>query len=202
MIPPRDGDPTAATGDRAYVEGLIDRLRAAGTRAHTLAGPLTSEQLNWKPAPQRWGVAQCLDHVITVNRLYLDRMREALPEARPADPGRPFRPGPLGRRFAEALGPGAPRRMKTVRRFAPSASALPSGIVDDFTEQQLELEDVYGQALAVDLTRTRVASPASRLIRFRLGDILVLLANHQERHLGQAERVTKTDGFPTSSEGI
>ena len=35
-------------------------------------GPLYSEQLNWKPNPTSWSVGQCVDHIVTTNRLYFN----------------------------------------------------------------------------------------------------------------------------------
>jgi hypothetical protein len=33
-------------------------------------GSLSSEQLNWKPNPNTWSIAQNLDHLIVVNETY------------------------------------------------------------------------------------------------------------------------------------
>src|SRR5262245_33990755 len=38
--------------------------------AKTLFGHLNSQQVNWKPAADSWSVAQCLDHLISINREY------------------------------------------------------------------------------------------------------------------------------------
>ncbi len=194
------GADTPATADSDYVEGLMRRSEEAEARALDLVRSFSQDQFNWKPGPDRWSVGQCLDHLLTANRLYLVRIRAVLPGARAADRGRPFRPGPVGSRFARSLGSNATRKQRTPRTFAPSASTLPVELAREFAAQQAELRDVMSRSLTVDLTRTRVASPVSRLIRFRLGDILMLLVNHQERHLNQAERVTRAEGFPNTAE--
>ena len=36
----------------------------------TTFGALTVEQLNWKPAPQTWSIAQNIHHLIVVNESY------------------------------------------------------------------------------------------------------------------------------------
>ena len=37
--------------------------------AHTTFGGFEARQLNWRPEPARWSVAQCFDHLLTANRL-------------------------------------------------------------------------------------------------------------------------------------
>jgi len=180
----------------SYVDDVVSRSQRVETRIRELAGKLTARQLNWKPAPDRWSVAQCFHHVHTVSRLYLANIDPVYATARAADPHGPFRPGPLGSRFAASLGADAKRKLPAPATFAPSASEIPDTVVGDLIAQQSELRAMYERVRGLDLTRTKVASPVSRLIRFRLGDILMLLANHQERHLQQAERVTQEAGFP------
>jgi len=182
--------------DQAYIDNVVTRSHQVEARIRDLAEELTDLRINWKPAPDRWSVAQCFDHVLKSNGLYLNGIDRVWATARAADPGSPFRPGPLGGRFAASLGPGAKRKLPAPATFAPAASDIPARVVDDFIAQQAELRGMYERARGVDLTRTKVASPVFRLIRFRLGDILMLLANHQERHLQQAERVTQEVGFP------
>ena len=187
---------SAAAADQAYVDGIVERSHRVQARAQTLAGGLTAEQLNWKSAPDRWSVAQCLDHLLETNGKYLVRIREACATARSADPARPFRPGAIGRRFAQSLSPEARRKLPAPGAFLPDESALPTSVLDDFLAAQVEFREMCERARTVDLTHTRIATPVSRWIRFRLGDVLMLLANHQERHLGQAERVVAHEEFP------
>ena len=34
-------------------------------------GSLNEEQLNWKPSPKEWSIAQNIDHLIVINNTYL-----------------------------------------------------------------------------------------------------------------------------------
>jgi hypothetical protein len=60
-------------------------------------------------------------------------------------------------------------------------------VVGDLLDQQDRLDAAIEAASRADLT-VRLASPASKFLRFRLGDVLLLLSRHQLRHLGQARR--------------
>jgi hypothetical protein len=48
----------------------------------------------------------------------------------------------------------------------------------------------------VDLQQVKVASPASALLRFRLGDALRMMVEHNKRDLKQADAVMASSGFP------
>ncbi len=86
------------------------------------------------------------------------------------------------------------RKFKTPKVFAPKDVDVGPGVVAAFLEQQREIERVLEAAEGVDLMRIKVTSPASRLIRFRLGDALRLMVEHEKRHVLQAIRVLDTPG--------
>ena len=53
------------------VENLIANGKIIADEIDEAFGDLSSEQLNWKPAPSAWSVGQCIDHLITSNELYM-----------------------------------------------------------------------------------------------------------------------------------
>lgn len=87
-------------------------------------------------------------------------------------------------------------KVRTLPIFDPLRQPVPPCIVERFLAHQERLLAVLAQARDADLTRTRIASPASRLVRFRLGDALLMLVGHEQRHLQQAFRVLDEKDFP------
>jgi hypothetical protein len=49
---------------------VLDEADAIAADANTLFRHLNAQQINWKPSADRWSVAQCLEHLITINREY------------------------------------------------------------------------------------------------------------------------------------
>jgi len=45
------------------LEILTEEIRSAFSN-------LDTEQINWKPSPKKWSVAQCLDHLIVTSQSY------------------------------------------------------------------------------------------------------------------------------------
>ena len=54
----------------------IEELGKVTTEAKSLFGNLSSTQLNWKPASEKWSIAQCLDHLIVSNSTYYTPLNE------------------------------------------------------------------------------------------------------------------------------
>ena len=129
---------------------------------------------------------ECLDHLVRAHGLYLESIDRSLAGSRfPSVPGVGFESGPIASRFVRWLGPDSPRRLKTTRLFKPAAvepgGTVETGLVGRFVEQQRDIVSAIDRCRGVDLQRTKVSSPASDLLRFRLGDALRLMVEHNKR---------------------
>jgi hypothetical protein len=168
-----------------------------GTRA-AFSG-LSKAQLNWKSSAKSWSIAQCLDHLITINRLYFPLFEALRPgTVRPTlwERYSPFS-GFLGRTLIRRLSPEYPRKMKTSPKAEPSASEIDEGIVDRFDRHQSELiRHLHEIPAGLDRKRTVVTSPLLRWVTYSLDDCLTILTVHEQRHFQQAKRVMETEGFP------
>lgn len=167
--------------------------------AETRFGELTPEQLNWKPEPGRWSVAQCFDHLITTQSAYfpvLDRLASGNVSPTAWERYSPFS-GLFGRMLIGALAPGNARKTKTARKSQPSDSDLGGEIIRRFAEHQSELVGrLRGLSIDLDAKSVVITSPLSSFVTYSLDDCFTILVVHGRRHFGQAERVTATAGFP------
>ena len=41
---------------------------------------LSESQINWKPSPENWSIAECVDHLIVTNKLYLKEFEKQFSE--------------------------------------------------------------------------------------------------------------------------
>ena len=168
--------------------------------ADALAAGLSEAQFSWHPAPDRWSVAQCIDHLNATAREYLPRLDDGIAEAIRRGL---YRPGPYtytwtGRLLVYLFGPESGVRAKAPKAFIPPASRPRQDIMAAFRAYQVQYIDRLRQANGLDLGRARVTSPVSRWIRMSLGSGFALMAAHERRHLAQARRVLTTPGFPTA----
>lgn len=171
---------------------VIRTLQEVTTEARAAFGNLSAEELNRKPLDGGWSVAQCLDHLITINTLYfplLDSMRSGPPTPTTWERFSPLS-GIFGRLLIKTLSPDSTRKVKTARKAHPSASAIDAGIIDRFTDHQDALiQRVRGVSPGVNHEKTIVTSPLAGFVTYSLADCLTLLAVHEQRHLAQAKRV-------------
>ena len=53
------------------LQAILVALDAADADAREVAAGLTEAQGLWREAPGRWSVSECLDHLATINTVYL-----------------------------------------------------------------------------------------------------------------------------------
>lgn len=178
-----------------HLDDLAAQLEAVGERARALSSALRDDQLLWRPDPDRWGVADCFEHLVTADSQYFPRLRAAIDEAAPALEGeRVYSPGLFARWFIRSVGPGGKMKLPAPKSFRPPPPAADAP--ERFLAGQRRIAGFLEEARGIDLQSARLASPVSPLVRFTVGEALTLIVAHQERHLEQALAVRGEPGFP------
>jgi hypothetical protein len=179
----------------AELVALEEALTANERDARTLVADLSEAQGAWRPAPGSWSIAECLDHLATANRVYLDAMTPAA--ARALADGRrrrrPALPGLIGRWFIGSLEPPAKRlfRLKAPRLIRPRDAPPLADAMAAFLASQDDVRGFLRRYAGIDLAALRFANPFIRGLRFSLATGLHVIAAHERRHLWQAWRVRR-----------
>lgn len=177
--------------------GLVDTARA---QARSVAHGLSQAQLDWQPGPGRWGVGQCIEHLVISNEEMEKAVRPKLAAARRTQTAPAYgdwKPSLMGGWLVKAVDPETKRKVKTGRVFMPGPSARPD-VLAAFERSLDTLTEVLRESDGVDLAKVRVISPASWFVRYHGGDALRITIVHLKRHLDQAARVRAEPGFPSS----
>ncbi|MGZ8376198.1 MAG: DinB family protein [Gemmatirosa sp.] len=187
--------PTAT--NREHLTRLSALVDANAAEASRLVADLDAARLLWRPTPERWSVADCLEHLVTTGAVYHPRLRAVLATAThdAALEEAPWSPTWFGRLVMRAVAPEG-RAVRARGPFIP-----PPGRIDSCARllaQQDELRTIIIDAHGADLRALRVESPLSKLLPLRLGEALEMLLVHQQRHFAQAWRVRRSAGFPAS----
>jgi uncharacterized damage-inducible protein DinB len=154
---------------------------------------LSPAQMQFKPAPDRWSVAECLEHLITVENRCLDGISNALEQ--PADAAKR---SAFDGRDDELLQVVTDR---TNRRQAPEM-ALPSS---RWSCDQLVREFEVARKRSIDLAARTDCDPRAHFFAHRaLGDLdcyqwMLLIAAHGDRHRAQIEEVLAAPDFPRAA---
>ncbi|GAB2960759.1 DinB family protein [Hymenobacter coalescens] len=154
--------------------------------------PLNEDQLNRGPAPGKWSVGQCLEHLNIIGGLYLPVINQRLRRAqeRATRPAEYVKHGFFGRRLTQAmLVPAREKPLKTPQQFAPSGYRLPRTVVEVFLRQLDDLDHQLQVARNVNANAVRIPNAIVPLLHLRLTDQLAFMVAHMQRHIAQAERV-------------
>ena len=179
-----------------FFDQLTNQVLALRVLSHQRLRPLSSEQLNRRPAYDKWSAAQCLEHLNILGGYYLPSLkaRLRLAQASGSTAGAQVRSGWLGRYFTttakekNGLGDNLLRRP---RQFAPTGTRLTGTVVEAFNRQLDELLRLLLLARQVDAGMVRVPNPLYPWLRLRLTDVLEALVTHIQRYVKQAEQIAK-----------
>jgi hypothetical protein len=169
--------------------------------AVALSSPLSDDQFMWRPSPNAWSVAECLEHLNATARAYLPALDEAIADSirRGVYGEGPFLYNVIGRLYTRFIEPPVRWRMQAAPQVYPGAGRSRREILAAFRAYQVQYIDRLRQSNGIDLARARVRSPALSWLRIPLGSGFAVMAAHERRHLWQIRKITGTPGFPTGA---
>ena len=178
---------------------LTDQLNSSTDYVHTNIEPLNEEQLNWKSAPATWSVAQCLDHLVVNNVKYFNAFDEIVNDRYQQTTWQRISPFTsfLEKKLLDFTAAIAEKKVKAPRSFSPSFSLIDKDIIQRFLQQQEKLLQYFTRLEPIaNSKKIIVSSPFSGIVTFRLNILLTALANHEQRHINQADKVLHHPQFP------
>lgn len=172
------------------LEQLRRDLGSATARLHALAGLGPDEEWHRRPPGGGWSAAECIAHLNLTAEAYLPGLDEAIRDARSAGgaPPKRIRKDFFGWIIWKSSAPDARFKVKTTPAFIPTAEASREALIADFERLQKELLDRISLADGLPVHRAKVRSVFDSRVSYSLFSALSILAVHEHRHLGQAER--------------
>jgi hypothetical protein len=151
-------------------------------------GKLNAKQLDWKPNPETWSIAQNMNHLITINESYYP----AVHAVRDGSYKRPFwgRFGfyrkMMGDFILKSVQPDRKKKIKTFLIWEPGSSDLGADILPRFLKHQQEMAQFIASCEDLLEAGAAISSPASRVIVYNLETAFDIITQHEFRHLAQA----------------
>ena len=148
---------------------LIEEFDAADRRARALAGGLSRQQLNWKPAPSQWSVGQCVEHLCVASDVYSKPIADSLP-GHPESGVEEIKPGWFGAWFVRTyIEPSEKTRKAPAPRKIKPGTEVELSVFDRFIEGNNLNRELVRRAAKLDVNRIRFRNPflpwsASRLV--------------------------------------
>lgn len=155
--------------------------------------PLSSELMNSKPTPESWSAAECFEHLLKTNGLYIPVIRNVLDkiEYQQHNSESEFKHTFIGKMIIKSVDPEQSKKYKSPKAFRINVNEVRKDILQQFFNQHLQLNSIVKNFEGVDLTKIKIVSPSSKFVKYNLGDCLLIIAYHNMRHILQAERAVK-----------
>lgn len=180
------------------MSNLKDQLSETATLAENAFRNLDSLQLNWRPHPKKWSIAQCLEHLMKSDRSYFPIFDKIISGS--YHPSWWARMSPLSRFWGQSLikysGAVVRKKIRNPGIFSPTFSEIDDGILARYLDQMEVLKDYFERIDRPELLSIKIHSPVSRFVTYSLGDTITLLAGHERRHVNQALNMMHHPEFP------
>jgi len=169
---------------------------------HEQIAVLTENQKSWKSSESSWSINEVFAHLNEYAKYYHSSFITRIDKTRFRTPRINFIPSPLGKSAWQSMKLGnaknVKRKFKTLKAYNPvyDVTLLTGSEIAEFEKGQLELLDIIEKSKEVSLRKVKVPISISALIRFRLGDALLFVVYHNERHVQQALNVISNRNFP------
>lgn len=159
---------------------------------------LTTEQINFHPLQGKWSVGECFDHLIVSHRMYYDKLAELLRSGKLIhdDKNNKVTNSLFGKILINAVSPDSVRRFNTFNKFKPTKLKIDESVFDKFILLQNKFVKLLNSFENIDFTRTKISSPVSNFIKLNVADALMIIINHNNRHINQAEKIVNLCFFP------
>ena len=156
-------------------------------------GTLTIEQINWRPGPNTWSIAQNLDHIMVINNSYvpmIEKVRKGTYK-QPFWARIGFMVSLIGNFILKGVNPDRAKKMKTFPIWEPAQSNLPDDILDRFEHHQEELKALIENSADLVAKGVVISSPANHKIVYTLEKAFEIIITHEKRHFEQAKEVLR-----------
>ena len=163
---------------------------------------LNENQMNWRPSAGIWSISEILAHMNEYSHYYHPVFKRRIENTRFTSTKEAFISSPLGRSAWKSMKLGRlnniKRKFKAQKGYNPTIdlSLVKGNETDQFLLLQSEFFEVINSAENVNLRRVKIPISISKIIRLRLGDALLFVTYHNQRHIQQIKNLKERRNFP------
>ena len=157
-------------------------------------GPLTTEQMNWKPEPKTWSIAQNIEHLFVINSTYfpvIQSVKDGTYEP-PFFAKFGFIANFFSNMLHRAVKPNRKWKSKTMPMWKPTRGDVEAGILDRFKDHQGELKSIIADTEQLAQEGAIISSPANKNLVLKLEKAYDIIVTHEKRHFEQSKEVLES----------
>lgn len=163
---------------------------------------LSNKQLTWRPAAGSWNITEVLAHLNASGTYYNPVFLRKIENTRFTSTKEAFISSQLGKSAWKSMKLGNAKNVK--RKFKSQKGANPSldnslitgSEVQSFLDSQNDFLHVFEKAQSINIRRVKIPISISKIVRLRLGDALLFVVYHNQRHIQQVLNIINHSNFP------
>lgn len=163
---------------------------------------LSPTQLKWRVSKESWNIQEILSHINSFSDYYNDLFVEKIKNSRKKVRKEYFISSPLGKSAWRSMKLGRAnnvrRKLRAIKPYNPSFTPelVTEDAVERFIQSQNEMFTILDNAKTANLKKNKIQMSKGKLIRLRLGDALMFVVYHAERHIQQVKNSINHPNFP------
>lgn len=165
---------------------------------------LNVQQKNWRKDSESWSINDVFAHLNEYSKYYHPTILSKIERTRFTEPKELFISTPLGKSAWKSMKLGnarnVKRKFKSPRSYNPiiNPEILTGNEISDFENGQNQLLSIIDAAQNVNMRKVRIPISISKIVRLKLGDALLFVVYHNERHLQQGLSILSHSKFPAN----
>jgi hypothetical protein len=158
---------------------------------------LSPDKLNWKENDREWSILNVFEHLNAFYRYYIPVLNAKIANTRFNEATEYFNSSPLGLAAYRSVKLGKEqnikRKLKARKEYNPTFndSLITENPIQEYLEFQNQFKELLEKAKHIDLRKTKCPLSIRPVVKLNLGDALIFLTYHNERHLNQAKTILK-----------
>lgn len=171
---------------------LLDYFKETNKNLLKSVKGLSSEQLQYKADPEKWSVAQCLEHIILTEEYIFGMVEKLMQE--PANPERKEEIKITGEDLIKGMTDRS-QKAQAPEEIQPSGTYTDvKSAIKDFEKQRENIVKYMKKASVEDMRNHVTDSPFGAIDAYQFS---LFIASHSARHTLQIEEVMADPGFPS-----
>ncbi len=163
---------------------------------------LGEQQMIWRSSSTSWSIQEVLSHLNSYSEYYNKLILSKIRRKKHKNAKEQFISSPLGRSAWRSMKLGRAnnikRKFQATKNYNPTTNPdlLDEHSVENFIHSQEEMLTILDKAKEVNLKKIKIPMSISKIIRLRLGDALMFVIYHNERHIQQIKNILNHSNFP------
>ena len=169
--------------------------------SHQIKG-LSDTQRSWKSDTNSWNINEIFSHLNAFSSYYNATFLYKFEVTKFKTPTDEFISSPLGRSAWKSMKLGnaknVKRKFNAIRTMNPKTNSELNTInsIEDFEHNLTQLLTIITRSATVNIRKVKIPISFSKIVRLRLGDALLYVVYHNERHVQQAINLINHPNFP------